>query len=263
MPAPTAPYDSLEQVVNAARMRLNDMIASVGGEVLTDTKPFTIVAINAAWRKFQEKLTSLGFLRFKNEVLFENFQTYFGGVDSLPMVKFDWTGYDINTGLGLNALAALPQDFIAPIELRERTSVTGGAGDTGSPLLTMDFVHGALPRIPKNGLGRLWTWMDEAIWLIGTTNPVDLWIRYWSYAPDFVASGSTPPLVTFPNQPVPIMRALDAFSLYLAAEIATPRGDMTAQALLTAADAAATILVGRENPAVLPPAQPIAPAPPA
>ncbi len=253
MPAPTAPYDTLEQVVNAARMRLNDMIASVGGEVLTDTKPFTIVAINAAWRKFQEKLTSLGFLRFKNEViLFQGSLVPLSGPEATN--NLDWTGFYQNGAIS-DPTVFLPQDFIAPIELRERNQSDNGAGQ----FYAMDFMPSGLPLVPKTAWNKYWTWRGESIWLTGSQESMDLWIRYWSYAPDFVASGSTPPLVVFASQPVPIMRALDPFSLYLAAEIAAPRGDLTAQTLITAADAAATILVGRENPSVLPPAQPAPP----
>lgn len=245
MPAPTAPYDSLEDVVNAARMRLNDMIASVGGDVLVDTAPFTIVAVNAAWRKLQEFLSKLGFLRFKNECILQ--LRALGHSDETERPYLDWTGFH-TTGFTDDTIV-LPQDLIAPIELRERS-----LEDVSRSFQAMDFLPGGLPLIGQGYWLKTWSWHDEKLWIpgnIGITG-VQVWIRYWSFAPDFVAAGTT----AFASQQVPIMRCLNPFSLYLAAEIAAPRGDATAQSLITDAEAEATIMVSRENPSVLLPAQP-------
>ena len=58
---PTAPYDMLSAVVNTARVRLNDAIASISGDILTDNAAFTGAAINAAWRRLQELWPTTGF----------------------------------------------------------------------------------------------------------------------------------------------------------------------------------------------------------
>jgi hypothetical protein len=53
-PALTAPYDSLENVLNTARVRLNDAIQQLGGDIMKDSQPFTQQMANSAWRRLQE-----------------------------------------------------------------------------------------------------------------------------------------------------------------------------------------------------------------
>ena len=59
MPLPpilTAPYDTIESVLNLARVRINDAIASIQGDILKDNQPFTLEMANAGWRTLQEFL---------------------------------------------------------------------------------------------------------------------------------------------------------------------------------------------------------------
>lgn len=53
---PSSPYDTLESVLTAARIRVNDAIKAIGGEILTDDAAFTIQTINNAWRRLQAVL---------------------------------------------------------------------------------------------------------------------------------------------------------------------------------------------------------------
>ena len=47
---PSAPYDQLEVVLFSARVRLNDAIQSIYGDILTDLAAFTPQIVNNAWR---------------------------------------------------------------------------------------------------------------------------------------------------------------------------------------------------------------------
>ena len=252
MPAPPPPaYDNLESVVEASRMMLNDMIASAGGDVLTDTQPFTIVAVNNAWRAMQEFLAKLGFLRFTNDIYY----------DSLPAVAsaasgirpfLDWSGY--NNGTTLDTTRVLPQDFITPISIQERihpaTPPPPAPTTVTTPFTEMDFIRsGRLPQIAQGSWTRIWTWRNEQILLPGSTSILDMWVHYHSFAVDFADPDDAP----FASQIVPIMRCQDSFSAYLAAEISGPRGDVDMKSLIANAEDAARILVGRENPSVMNP----------
>ena len=64
---PTAPQDSLESVVNTARVRLNDAITALAGDIVTDTGVFTLTMVNAAWRRLQELLVNYGLATFNRE----------------------------------------------------------------------------------------------------------------------------------------------------------------------------------------------------
>lgn len=217
-----APYDTLEAIVNAARARLNDMIASAGGDILTDTNVFTIFMVNDAWRKLQDFLARLGFSRFTNEVFF---------LATAGSVKqINWTTTPV-----------LPADFILPMRMWER--ITGTTN-----YLEMDKLTRGLPIVATEPWNKRWEWREENIYLPGvSSSTMDYRVRYAAFLPDFVAAGST----AFASQPVPIMRCLNAFSLYIAAEMAAPRGDLDAAEITKMAEENATIMVGRENAAVL------------
>ncbi len=244
---PTAPYDSLELIVNAARSRLNDMIVAVGGDILTDAAVFTPTVVNAAWRKLQDKLASLEFYPLLDEVTYQGLQAC-ASADPGVQTFLDWTGF--NDGTALHAAFPLPQNAIVPVRLDERINGTLGL------YLELDKLTHALPLIQKGPWNRIWEWRSRtagagegAIWLPGTTGAWDVRIRFASYLVDFVPASTT----AFNLQLVPIMRCLDPFSLYVVAEVCAPRGDLDAKTVKAEADAAATFLVGRSNPAVLKP----------
>jgi hypothetical protein len=234
---PTPPTDNLESVVNAARMRLNDMIAAIGGDILQDTAPFTPTVVNAAWRKQQDKLMSLGYPVLTDDIIFEDMPAALSS-DASFLVYLDWTGYYNGT---LNPTFALPQYMIEPIRLDERVSVVEGN------FLQMDRLTRGLPLASKGPWQKFWEWHsgaggtgNGAIWMPGTTGNFDLRIKASVYLPDFVPAATTP----FQNQPVPIIRCQDSFSLYIVAEMCAARGDLDAKTIKAEADAATVILAG-------------------
>src|ERR1035441_2919371 len=103
-----APYDTLESVVNVARARLNDMIVSASGDILTDTNVFTLTVINAAWKKLQEFLAKLGFVRFHRQAFLLGIPAL-SGTDPGLVASIDWARYA--NGAALFPAFALPQDF--------------------------------------------------------------------------------------------------------------------------------------------------------
>ncbi len=221
------------------------MIVAVGGDILTDNAVFTPTVVNAAWRTLQDKLASVGFYAFTDQVVYQGLQAA-ASLDQAVQTFIDWTGF--NDGTTLHAGFPLPQNAIVPMYLDERIHNSGG------DFLEMDKITTQLPLVPKGPWNRIWEWReraaaagDGAIWMPGSTGLWDVRIRFAAYLADFVPAGTTP----FVNQPVPIMRCLNPFSLYVVAEVCAPRGDMDAKTVKAEADAAATMLVGRSNPAAL------------
>ena len=60
-------YDTLEQVVTTARVRVNDAINGIGGNTLQDNSSFTIYMVNAAYRRMQDSLAGYGCSELKEE----------------------------------------------------------------------------------------------------------------------------------------------------------------------------------------------------
>lgn len=228
-----APYPSLEAVVEAARIKLNDAVIP-GGEVLTDTASFTIDYINLAWQKCQQYLVSLGLETLIDYVTITNLAVA-GTADAGIPVSLSWTGY--NNGSGVDATVVLPQNLIRPIALWERAN--GGTGK----FYSMDEILNGLPPIPKGTAQDSWEWVADTLRMIGATVATDILIRYMKYFSDFVAAGTTP----FANQPVPILRSLDTFSGYVAYEMASGRGDVDMASLMADAKEAAMMVVAPDS----------------
>ena len=209
----SAPLDTLELAVNLARVRLNDAIASIGGDVLTDAAAFTLTAINGGWRRFQETGVSYGITWLKSETTFPLVAPT-GSTDPISQSYINWQNYF--NGSVLLLAPVLPQDLITPMKMWERISAGGGQ------LFEMDRLDNGLPAILKAARNQSWEWREGAIYLPGSINYTDIRLRYAAYFPDFVAAGTTP----FASQSIPILRALNPLAWFIASEVAAPRGDL-------------------------------------
>jgi hypothetical protein len=242
---PSPPYDTLETILNAARVRLNDAIASLGGDIITDAQPFTLVMVNSGWRVLQNVLAGHGVERLKLEIILPNVPPVFGP-DPVSKVSITWAG--ASDGTNPFIAPVLPQNMILPLMLWERQT---GTTDT---FLEMDKLINGLPSVPKEQWNLSWEWRGDTLYIPGAVVATDLRIRYLAYLPDFTS------IVANPAQPVPIVHCLDAFSNFIAAEAAKARGDMDGAAFDTAGRAACALLAGRETPVpVVQQQQPAAP----
>ncbi len=177
----TPPLDNLETAVNVARVRLLDAIQALAGDVVLDVGPFTLTAINAAWRRLQELLVNFGCPWLTIESI----------LASVPLVTsadpgvFQYINWaNCWDGTGLQSAPVLPQDLIAPVRLWERAhSVTG-------PFYPMDKLLDGLPAIPKLSFNKSWEWRNGSIYVPGSTAIMDLRVRYAAFYPDFLASAS-------------------------------------------------------------------------
>lgn len=216
----TAPLDTLESAVNLARVRLNDAIQAIGGDIFTDTAVFTSSIVQGAWRRTQSALSDLGWQG-------ENRETHFANVpactaaDQGTRVYINYIAYF--DGTTQQAAPLLPQDFLAPLDLSERPN--GSAGF----YTPMDQLMNGLPTAPRTYLNRCWEWRGQtsgqaAIFMPGATVATDILLRYAGTFPDFVPAGTT----AYSAQTIPVINALSAFAWYLCFEVAKPRGDLDA-----------------------------------
>jgi hypothetical protein len=233
------PLDTLETAVNMARVRLNDAIQAIGGDIFTDTAVFTFSVIQASWRRIQSALSDLGWQG-------ENRETHLLAVpactaaDQGTRVYFNWAQYF--DGTNPQAAPVLPNDCLAPLDLAERPT-----GSTGF-YTPMDQCFNGLPTAPRTYLNRCWEWRGQlvgsnAIFMPGALIPTDILFRYQGGFPDFVPAATT----AFAAQNIPIVNCLSAFAQYLCSEVARPRGDLDAK---TFDDAARdeTILIWNRDP---------------
>lgn len=210
-----APFDSLEDVANTARVRLNDAIQALGGDILTDTAVFTLTFVTAAWRRLQQFLSNYGVSIFNREFIWFSVpiatQTDFG-----TQVWFDWDQFF--DGTAFQTAPVLPADLIFPMNLWERTH-----GSTGN-YFPIDQPENGLPTVQQGPLNRMWEWRDNKVYMPGATGLTDIRMRYAGFLPDFVDAGTT----VYSAQPVPIVNCLSPFAWFLCSEVGKSRGDLDA-----------------------------------
>lgn len=240
MPLPpinTAPYDILDTVLNTARVRMNDAIQDLGGDILRDDQPFTQTMANSAWRKMQEYLQNFGFTRVTDEIIIEGLPVV-ASQDPASQCWLSWTGYStggVNEG-AINPNFVLPQTFIFPLKIWER--ITG----QNAWFIPMTNIMDGIPAVAKQGYNRMFEWRQDRIYMPGSQNSMDLRIRFASFFPDFQTQGA----VQWYQQPVPIMRCLDAFADYICVEASVGRDDVSGGAFEASAEGKAKLIFNRD-----------------
>ncbi|MGH9343303.1 MAG: hypothetical protein ACRD3Y_03105 [Bryobacteraceae bacterium] len=232
-PVQSAPYDTVSTVLDAARVRLNDAIASLGGDVLTNTQPFTQTIVLLAWRRLQEFLADLGIVRLTREAILTALPPV-ASLDPAIQAFLNWTNYF--DGVNYWKVPLLPQDLLLPLRLWERLS---GQNASFAP---MDNWLDGLPAWSKTASNRIWEWREDSIYLPGASQTTDLRLRYAAYLPDFV----TTPETEWYEQPVPIARVLDPLAYFICSEAANARGDVDGAVFDQKAEAAARRVFNRE-----------------
>lgn len=238
----TAPYDILNTIINAARVRLNDAIKTlqpVSGQLLENSQPFTQQVSNSGWRKLQEFLSQLGYVGTEQETIITALPAC-TTTDPAIQVVLSYAGYF--DGTVQQTSPVLPQTLVRPYELWERAS------GTTSIMTDMDLILNGLPAVPKLVRNVQWEWRSDALYMPGALINTDLRIRYGAFFPDFVDTGSGASTVPWYQQPVPIMRCLDSYADYMCREIMIAvKEDAAAAAFQASAEANARLLVGRDT----------------
>jgi hypothetical protein len=209
-PAPSAPYDTSEYVLNLARARAGDAGVSLAGNLLADTQPYTLTYLNSAIRTVQDLLMNNGVETYPTETVLYAMPA----TATLDPALYSYIGYT-NAWDGVNLWQAplLPQDLVIPLRMYER--LNGSMGQ----MVEMFPTNDGLPSRPKTAWNRQWEWRDNQINLVGATQVNDMRLRYDRFIPD-ITSLAVP-------QPIPIsVRCADALAWFVAWEFASPRNSL-------------------------------------
>ena len=238
-PAQVAPYEPLDDgdgggALALARARLNDMIQSVGGDILKVDQPFARTYCNGGWRRLQNFLANLGFARLVDEIIVSAVPIC-ASSDPASQCWIDWTGFFDGTQLWTNY--ALPQNCAFPLKVWDR--VSGFNSGWGIPLREcMDGIPATF-KYPRNGI---FDYRNDRILFPGTTIPVDMRIRFAQYLPNFSTQGQT----QWYQQPVPIFGATDALADFICVEACDGRDDVDSSTFKNRAEAEAKLIFNRD-----------------
>lgn len=183
------PYDDVETILNFARVIANDCGLSLAGNLLSDAQPYTYTMLNIAWRKLQSKLANNAIEEFPQEIIVSGVPAQaMSALQDMGIQSYlDFSGY--NDGVSVYDSVRLPPDLEIPLRLWERV-----AGQKTEFIPMFPAIDG-LPTEPKGGLLRVWEWRDDAIYFLGSSQPVDLRIRYKRILPDSTTNTVVIPLI--------------------------------------------------------------------
>ena len=214
----------------------DDAIINTGGQILTNDADFTPVLVNLAYRKFQQFLISLEWVRFVTQNTIIPNVPPVANPDTSLNVTLSWSGY--NDGVTPYSSPVLPQDLIKPLHLAGRSS---GASPNTDPFIDIDGPETGitrLPSVPKQDWNQFWIWNKDQINMNGANTTTDIRVDYLAFFPNFTTS-------PFPGaQTVPILNCEDALSGFIAYIFSNTRGDLDAASFLQNAQDASRILAG-------------------
>ena len=213
-PVATSAYQTCEAVLNRLRTIVNDSEVA-GGDVLTDTAPFTFQILNSAYERVQSELASFGI------------ETYIGeawliGLPTVPILDpearmiVDDTGTSIvyPNGMGnvFSLTPQLPPDLEFPQKLWERQT------NTTNYLAPMRQPNTGLFDMTQQNYLVDWEWLADGLRFRGATQSQDVKLRYEKQLPQLVA----------PTDPVPIRGVTNAAAYHGARIFMQSRGGAVA-----------------------------------
>ena len=229
-------------ILNIARSRVNSMVLTpsgfpggsdpgsqfneVGGgdSLSTELNPDgsiifkTQIIFNAAYRKFQKYLANLGYrLLIGDNLVIEELPPN-TNTDPSSQSWLSWNGFW--NGTVFTATPALPEDFYAPLKIRERIN---GQDTVFIPMrCALDGLRNIQVRGIYNGQ---WEWRTNALYLTGATSTTDLQFRYIRYLPNLPDPNYYLPGTVWYEQKLPIVGCASALAWYIAYEALCPNPD--------------------------------------
>lgn len=204
-------YSTAGDCLLRVRTILNDSEVT-GGDVITDTSPFSFDLLNAAYERVQLELAKVG-------VEVATAEAWLIALPTMPIVDpegrmvIDDTGcnilYPSGTGNVIAVSPQLPVDLILPLKLWERQ--TGTTNFTGGP---MRQPNGGLVSMTQQQFLVDWEWQNDQLRFRGATQSQDLKILYEKHLAKLGAS----------TDPLPIRGALNAAAYFAANIFAASRG---------------------------------------
>lgn len=134
-----------------------------------------------------------------------------GNPDPATQTYLGFGGYF--DGTTINGNLVLPSDVLYMESVMERQ--TG----TNNSFTKMNQEQSGLPSRPQQPTLAQWEWRNDNIWMVGSTNTVDLRLRYWCALPQFF--GAT---LDFASTFVPILDCTDAVAYKVAVKYAQMLG---------------------------------------
>jgi hypothetical protein len=228
-------WDS-EQVLNLARVLVNDAQGGLSGQDLSDSQPYTWPLLNFCYAKLASWLedSNVESATYSEAVIGPLTAAPNAIVDPNATVRLGYDGYWDGGSDETFAPYKLPDDCLMPLELWERPSAYPG------PFLEMKQVLGGLP--PRAGFFnfRYWEFRQNAIYMPGAIQSNLVRLRYIPALPLLIQ-----PLAGKPYPQIPLAQCGTALAYMVAAEFAEIRNAQNAVNLRAKANEELDIISNR------------------
>ena len=181
MPTPAPPFPTAEAIVTEARMYVNDVAPTAGGNLLADNATYTLANFNAAYRFAQRKLANAGVRALTAYAVLVNLQPV-ATTDPATFVYLNWQNY--SDGVNLYTTPVLPPDMIMPLRCWQRLS-----GDTASPFIPVGQSNDGLPAVAQSAYFQSWEWRNNQLQFPGALQANDIRMLYQKFYPDIADFG--------------------------------------------------------------------------
>ena len=238
----------LETVLNLARTRLNDAIAAIGGDILTDTQPFTATMVNGAYRRLQAFLSNLGYSKYKRKFIAFALPAC-DSQDPSTFQIWSWTQFVNCSGAVFvpPTVTTFPQDFIAPLVIKQRQA---GSLQPFWPQWGIAYASDGLCEGMKRPWNWQWEWKNDGVYFPGATMSLDFEVEYAAYDYDFLVTNNVlgNGVNIFPsNMPVPIMRSESALANFICVECCSGRDDVDVSGFIGEAEKDSRLIMNNSD----------------
>ena len=181
-----------------------------GSASLNPSQAFLL--LNSAYRYVQDKIANEGYETPIKEAVLSN-------VTAMPTAVQDtstrvYIGYDVyfdgqnNNTPAVDGTPVLPSDLLVPLVVKERQT---GAGNL---FRDMGMANDGLSLRMQTVFMNEWDWRDDKLYMIGSTQALDLWMRYQAFFPEITAG----------TDQIKIFHGGNAVAYTLANRYSSPRG---------------------------------------
>jgi hypothetical protein len=223
-----SPFPTVGDVMNLARVRVNDVMNDLSGDLLANSSPEAQPILNASWRWLQGKAATAGVETDIRKVVIQSFPVR-ASDDVANEASISWTG--ASDGVYSFTQPALPSDMIIPLSLHRRPSYP-----PNSEFVLMEQATSGMPGYIDTNI---YDWHDNAINFFAETYVQDFRLRYAAMRPSLD--------ITLPLSTVPMMMCENCLAERIAFEFTRKRGGTESATLELGADNAFEIIAQRTS----------------
>jgi hypothetical protein len=203
----------VNEVMNIARARVNDMMNDVDGDLLSNDAPYSQTYLTAAWKWYQARCDTAGVQTFIRSVLLSGIPARANN-DVGNEGWITWTG--VSDGVSQYEGPVLPPDMISPKSIWRRRSLPQGEDGPAINSQGFELMTQAIDGLPTHLDTNVYDWREDGIYFYGADYAQDWKFRYSAFR--------APLDITLPDSVVPMMMCEDCLGSRVAFEFANSRG---------------------------------------